>query len=120
MVVDARDFALMQSSYLPTDSDTDLNAWLAAVQPLNGLPRSSRITLLHNLIAGLKSDGVWSKLDRLWIFTQELQSGALVDFVARSRASILGTPTFTQNIGFTGGDNGNSRVDLNFAPSANG
>jgi hypothetical protein len=100
----ARDYAIIGSNYLPTDTDTDVNAWLAAVQPLNGLPRGFRIPLLHDLVVGLKADGVWTKLDRLWIFAQELANGALVDLVARGRATAVGSPTFTPDGGFTGQD----------------
>jgi len=109
------DFYIEDAGFVPTDLDTDVNAWLTAVAPLHGTPRSTRITLLHDLVAGLKADGIWSKLDRLWVFAQELRAGALVDLVARSAATAVSSPTFTPSVGFTG-NGSSSYINTNFNP----
>jgi hypothetical protein len=112
------DNVLVSSAQSYTDSDADLNAWLTVVKPLNGSPGSLVQALLHDLITGLKTDGLWTKLDRLWIFAQGTMSGALVDFVARSLATAVGTPTFTTNRGFI--SNGSAYINSLYTPSVNG
>lgn len=111
------DRAIATSGYLAVDTDSDVQAWLNTVRPLHGTPSSARQTLLHNLVVGLKADGVWSKLDRLWVFAQEMQSGALVDFIGRSRATPVNAPAFALDRGFTG-NGSTSYIDSNWNPTS--
>jgi hypothetical protein len=80
-----------------TDTDSDVALWLRIVGPVS----STRRDLIHALVAGLKSDGVWTKLDRLWILAAENQQTALVDLKARVTATIAGAVTFSANNGYT-------------------
>jgi hypothetical protein len=67
-----------------------------------GALSNSELRLVSNLIRGLKTDGVWSSLDRLWLFAAENSTQALTDLVARSSATATNSPTFTANQGFAG------------------
>jgi hypothetical protein len=59
---------------------------------------------LQDLIDGLTTDGVWAKLDRLWIYAQLTEGVALVDLVVSDVATAVNSPTFTANKGYTGED----------------
>jgi hypothetical protein len=74
---------------------------------------------LAALIAGLTADGIFAKLDRLWIFAQATEALALVDLVASATATAVNSPTFTANQGYTG--NGTSSyVETNYNPGDGG
>lgn len=82
-------------------SDTDASAWQSAVISAGGTVSGGRLTLVCNLITTLKSNGVWSKLDRIWLLAAENSKSALIDLKARGTASEGGTPTFTVDRGYT-------------------
>lgn len=90
--------------------DVDVVAWAAAVVGAGGTVSDARKALLNTMVAGLKNDGVWSKLDRLWIFAAENSTSALRDFVARSAATLTGAPTFTADRGYVGQDATNPTI----------
>lgn len=97
--------------------DADTDAWIAAVVTAGGTVSSPRQLLVDALIIDLKADGIWSKLDRLWIFAAENSQSALVDLKALATASAVNTPTFTVDDGYTG--NGTSAYILsNFNPTS--
>ncbi len=99
--------------------DAATTAWVDAVFAVDGtVVGDARKTLVNNLIVDLKADGVWTKLDRLWLFAMENSTGALVDIVADSLATAVSSPTFTADAGYTG--NGSSHIDSNFDPSTAG
>ncbi len=77
------------------------------------------LTPLDILRAGLTTDGLTAKLDRLWVFAQPTQAEALVDIIAGATATAVNSPTFTANLGFTG-DGATSYIDTNFNPSTMG
>lgn len=81
--------------------DAATAAWVAAVEGDGGSVSAGRRTLVNTLISGLKSDGVWTHLDRLWIFAAENSQSALRDLVGTNLASLLSTPTFTADDGYT-------------------
>ena len=85
--------------------DVDAVAWARAVVNAGATITPARRRLVGQLIHGLKNDGVWAILDRLWLFAAENATQAGIDLVAR--ASIVdpattGNPTFTANQGYTG------------------
>lgn len=102
----------------PEDSAT--TAWAAAVVAAGGTVSDARRSLVNDLILGLKSDGIWTKLDRLWILAAENSQSALIDLVANETASIVSTPvpTFTTDRGYTGA--GGGYIDTGFVPSDGG
>lgn len=93
-------------------------SWAAAVVTAGGTVSAGRESVVDTLIAGLKTDGIWSKLDRLWLFAAENTQSALLDLVSRSTASVVGSPTFTANSGYAA--NGSSYINTNFNWATNG
>lgn len=93
--------------------DPATTAWAAAVVAAGGTVGAPRKTLVDNLIVGLKADGVWTKLDRLWVFAAENSKSALIDFVAVSTATTVNSPTFTADRGYAG-NGSSSYLNSNF------
>lgn len=94
-------------------------AWIHAVYNNGGTVSSDRGLIVDTMITGLIADGVWSKLDRLWILAADNSPSALTDMVATALATAVNSPTFTANRGYTG--NGTtSYVDSNFNPATAG
>lgn len=77
-------------------------AWVNAVVANGGSVSGVRKTLVNDLIVGLKADGLFTKLDRLWLHAGENQPSALTDIVADSSATTVNSPTFTIDRGYTG------------------
>lgn len=79
-------------------------AWVAAVVAAGGTVSTVRKTLVNNMIAGLKVDGLWDLIDRLWILAAENTQSALIDMKALVMAVPHGSPAFAVNRGYTGVD----------------
>lgn len=79
-------------------------------------------TPIQTLISGLTADGVFAKLDRLWVFAQATEALALVDLVAGATATAVNSPTFTANSGYTGQDLATvtSYINSGYNPSMGG
>jgi hypothetical protein len=92
------------SPYMPYDTDPDVMAWMSKVGLNGGTVSVTRQALVHDLIAGLKADGIWTKLDRLWLLAAENAASALVDLKAGALATAVNSPTFTVDVGYTGED----------------
>lgn len=97
---------LILSSPASSVLDGATTAWVAAVVAAGGTVSVGRKTVVNNLITGLKADGTWVKLDRLWLFAAENSQSALIDLVALTEALPVGV-TFTLNRGYAG--NGSSQ-----------
>ncbi len=70
------------------------------------------------LIDGLVSDGVWSKLDALYIFATQDATTANLNLISTSYpASPSGSPTFTADNGYTGASSGPKNIHTGFIPS---
>jgi hypothetical protein len=89
---------------VPSTLDSTTLAWVAAVIANGGTVSLNRRTIVNNLIVGLKIDGIWAKLDRLWIHAAENTQSALTDMVALTLAVANGSPAFAANLGYTGVD----------------
>lgn len=97
--------------------DSATTAWASAVVTAGGTVSGTRKTLVDALIVGLKSDGIWTKIDRLWIFAAENSQSALIDLVVLTQATAVSSPTFTIDRGYAG--NGSSAyIDSNFNPTS--
>jgi hypothetical protein len=88
-------------------------AWEAAVGAIN--VSTGRKDLIDALIKGLKTDGIWTKLDRLWIFRAENSTCALTDLKALAVATAVNSPTFTPDRGYAG-NGSTSYINTNFNP----
>jgi len=84
-----------------------------------GTVSTGRRTVVNSLIVGLKADGIWTKLDRLWIFAAENSFSALVDLVALDGATAIAAPTFTADRGYAG-NGSNSYIRTFFRPATLG
>lgn len=87
---------------LPSRPSLDPNAaaWLTTVGPAN--VTAGRINLVSNLIRGLKVDGVWTKINRLWLTAAQNSASAIIDLVTAASLSPINAPTFTADQGYTG------------------
>ncbi len=101
---------------VPVPLDVSTLAWIAAVAADGATVSTARQILVNNLIVGLKVDGVFAKLDRLWLFAGENTVSALTDIVATQLATANGEPAFVIDDGYTG--NGSTTfIDSNFNAS---
>jgi hypothetical protein len=101
--------------------DAATTAWAAQVVTNGGTVSAGRKTTVNNLITGLKSDGVWTKLDRLFILAAENTQSALTDLKGLALAVVHSTPTFTIDRGYTGTDGSTAvYIDTGFNPSTAG
>lgn len=72
----------------------------------------------HELIVGLKTDGVWAKLDLLKIRAQSNEQAARLDYVNPAWDEVaINSPSFLRNQGFIG-DALTSYLDSGFDPGA--
>lgn len=96
---------------------------LAVMSPAanNFLARTSGLDASHTnaykaLINGLVADGVWAKLDALYMFATDTSTNALLNLVSATyNATATGAPTFTANSGYLGA--AGKYVDTNFNPT---
>jgi hypothetical protein len=100
--------------------DSDYQAVLNRAVALGyTLPSASQQIKQNQLVLSLKAGGVWTKLDVLYIFANDGGSNfATLNWKAPTlnQASLIDTPTFTTNEGFTG--NGiTSYISTNFNPA---
>lgn len=99
--------------------DADTTAWITAVITNGGSVSDARKTLVNDLIVGLKADGIWTLLDRLWLLADANQPSALTDLVVRALATAVNSPTFTADRGYTG--NGTSSyIETSYNPGDGG
>ena len=82
--------------------DADTWAWKVAVVANGGSVSVERLAVVNSLVLALKSSGVWTDLDRLWLSAAESSFQGLVDIKARATATAVNSPTFTVNRGFKG------------------
>jgi len=105
-------------SFVPTDSAT--TAWVTAVGNNGGTVSPGRQTLVNALILSLKGNGIFTKLDRLWLHAGENQPSALTDIIATGLATAVNSPTFTTDRGFNGDGVSGKYLDSNYNPATNG
>ncbi len=108
---------LSTPSYTAT---TEANAWEAAVVTAGGSVSTGRKTLVIDLIVGLKTDGIWPKLDRLWLYSAENLQSALTDLVTQSSTVMVGPNTFMADKGIQVFQRAGYFLDFNYIPSSNG
>lgn len=80
-------------------------------------PNAARRTLINTLIAALKSGGVWSKLDALYVTAAHDAQAAQRNWVAdRYNLTPVAAPTFTADRGYAG-NGSSSYLDTGFNPA---
>lgn len=81
---------------------------------------SAHQTAYISLICSLVNNGIWSKLDILYLFATQGTSTALTNLTSSTYSAIAtGSPTFTADQGFTTGTNKWVDTGLNLASSTN-
>jgi len=90
----------------------------AAMQNAGGRVAEDRFELINRVIVTLREQGIWVKLDCLYLLAANDSASALINWKSPGtfNASEVSSPTFTADRGFTG--NGTSSyLDTNFKPS---
>ena len=82
-------------------------------------PSAARRSLIDQLIAGLKGDGVWAKLDWLTLTAAHDAQAARLNWRAAKVMSAVNTPVFTVDRGYAG-DGATSYLDCGEPPQAGG
>ena len=92
-------------------------AALALFARMSPTPSPARKVLISQTIAALTIAGVWQKLDMLQVYAADAQANALLNWISSSyNASLVNTPTFTTDRGFT--FNGTTQyLDTGYNPS---
>jgi hypothetical protein len=80
-------------------SSSEGNAFLAR---LTGSPDNTHLTAYCTLIDGLVTDGVWTKLDALYMFAADTSANGLLNLVSGSTNATNSSTTFTADAGFQG------------------
>jgi len=81
-------------------SDAATTAWKNAVVAAGGSVSAGREAAVDAFILGLKFDGIWPKLDRLWLYAAENTHSALIDLVTLDVALPVNDPVFTTDRGY--------------------
>jgi hypothetical protein len=79
--------------------DEHVNNWALS---MSAAPTTYFTQQLSTMVQKLKTAGVWAKLDRLYIFATENQQHALKCIKTGMPVTKVGTPTWTQNTGYSG------------------
>lgn len=113
-----RQIPILTMAPAPIGLDASTIAWAAAVVANGGTVSAPREGLINDLIVGLKNDGIWPTLDRLWILAAENTQSALTDLVGLQLAVANGGPAFNVDNGYTGVDSSTTvYIDTGFNPS---
>jgi hypothetical protein len=104
------------------DYETEYEALLSRMTTLGYTWPDDTLKVKQNtLVTALKSAGIWSKLDVLWVFATNNSNNATLNWItpASHQCTLVNAPTFTASAGFKG--NGTSSyLDTNFNMSTQG
>ncbi len=85
---------------------------------LSTQPSSARKQIYDTLISGLKSTGVWDKLDALYVLAAPDASTAKINLIQNDyNLSVVGSPTFAADSGYTGTGTKTSYLNTTFNPT---
>ena len=94
-------------------------AALALFARMSPTPSPARKVLISQTIAALTIAGVWQKLDMLQVYAADAQANALLNWISSSyNASVVNSPTFTTDRGFTSVSGTSSYVASGYTPSS--
>jgi hypothetical protein len=89
------------------------------VAAMSSAPDDTRKGAIDTCIGAIKTAGVWTKLDCLWLWAGHDSQAGLLDWKRLSDATAVNSPTFTTDRGFTG-DGSTSYINTNFTLSTDG
>ncbi len=99
--------------------DTATTAWINAVVSAGGTVSDTQKSRVDALIVGLKADGLFTILDRLWLFGGEsVVQQATIDIIALESNSLVNAPPLSAG-GYTG-NSSNRAINTNFIPPSAG
>ena len=87
-------------NYLAATLDPATTAWVNAVVTAGGTVSTAQKVKVDTLIRGLKADGLFSVLDRVWLFASENTQQAGIDIINLGTLTEHGSPTFTAGSGY--------------------
>lgn len=73
--------ALTNHTNAPTSADTDVNNWLGRVYAAGGTVSPTRQTIVETFVAGLKSDSLFTKIQRLNMFVGDQLAACLIPLI---------------------------------------
>jgi hypothetical protein len=93
----------------------------AIIDQMSTPPASARQLLIDDLVTGLKADGIWSKLDALWVMAAHAEQAARLNWKdpLGTALTAVNSPSFTADQGYTG-DGSSAYINTHFAPSLDG
>ena len=95
--------------------DPATTAWVNAVVAAGGSASATQQGNVDALIKGLKVDGIWSRLDRLWLYASENAAQANIDLIVNATHTLHSSPMFTANAGYQG-DGTAAWIDTGYRP----
>jgi len=99
--------------------DAATNAWVTAVIAAGGIVSATEKRNVNTLVLCLKSNSLFSLIDRMWLFASENTFQAGIDIVNLGTLTVHGTPTFAAGQGYTG-DELTAYFDSGWIPSSAG
>lgn len=83
-------------------------------------PTTTRKDEINTLIVGLKTAGIWSKMDAMYVLAAADEQAALLNWVAdTNNATAENSPSFVADSGFAG-NGSTSFINTNYNPSTDG
>lgn len=100
--------------------DAATTAWINAVVADGGSVGTPQKGYIDTLILGLKTDGLFTILDRLWLYASESTHQAKIDIISLASGTPGGAtpPTFVANSGYH--NTGTGWIDTGFNPAGGG
>lgn len=93
---------------------------VALIARMTTPPDAQRIALINSTYRGLKTAGILSKLDALWVMAAHDSQAAGLNWINSSHTlSPVNSPTFTVDRGYAG-DGATSYMDTNYNPATHG
>ena len=106
-------------SFVTGGSQQDETETLLAA--MSSQPSSEQAGEIDTLIAALKTAGVWSKLDRFFMFHSHHSQAATLDWKDPTRnITLVNSPTYGNYSGYTPALTGTKYISTNFNPSSSG
>jgi hypothetical protein len=98
-------------------SDAATDAWVAVVG--SGNVSAGRKAIVDTLVVGLKADGIWAKLDRLWLLAADNAASAMTDLKGLETVTLVNSPPFTPNSGYATYYSAYLQTAYNFSTATN-
>lgn len=90
----------------------------ALIARMSVQPDSARKAVINDLVLALKTAGIWTKLDCLWILAAHDAQAARLNWIQSSYSVFAtGSPTFTTDRGYTTGATGSNYLGCAYNPS---